>query len=188
VIAVNKKKIAVFLMAGSMLVLTACGMGDNHSGDNLEAPKGDYRNGVLDGKAGSVSDDKYENSSSAMFMSEKEAYDKKIVKNANLTLRSQDVNKSYNDYLAYIKEQGGYEFNMSMSANTGYTTIDAIIKIPPQNIDSAVQYAYECGDVTSLYTKSDDITEKYHDTKLRLEYKRKNLEIYYDLPCALSSR
>ncbi len=109
-----------------------------------------------------------------------EEYSAKIIRNARLSMESIDVKKSYEDFITYVNDNGGYEFSMDMSSNEKYTSISATIKIKPSKLDGAIAYASECGTVLSSNVSSEDITSDYYDVKIRLENKYKNLDKYYE--------
>ena len=128
-------------------------------------------NGIVSG-AGSA------NATSSLTSSELSA--KKIIKTARREMTSKDVNGCDDKIISYVTSKGGYEFSKQMSADTDYATINAEIKIKPEELDDVIKYIGECGKVKNSNVSSDDITAQYTDTKIRLENKKKNLEKYYD--------
>lgn len=128
-------------------------------------------NGVIEGPSSA-------NATSSLTSSELSA--KKIIKSARLEMTAKDVNECYDKIISYVTSKGGYEFSKQMSADTDYATINAEIKIKPEELDDVIKYIGECGKVKNSNVSSDDITSQYTDTKIRLENKKKNLEKYYD--------
>ncbi len=111
---------------------------------------------------------------------EGKAVNKKIIKNANVDMTAKDVNECYDKIIAYISDKNGYEYNKNMSTSGDYVTINAELKVNPNDLDDVLAYIDECGDVINSNTSSDDITTQYIDTQIRLENKKKNLDKYYD--------
>ncbi len=107
-------------------------------------------------------------------------YESKIIRNANIGITATDVRAAYKKYLEFIRQNGGYEFNVDIRANDLYTSISATIKIKPENLNKALEFAGECGNITYSSASSSDITAEYYDSQIRLDNKRKNLEKYYE--------
>lgn len=107
-------------------------------------------------------------------------YEKKLIKNANLTMESLDVEKAYAELLEFISQKGGYEFSREMSVKNEETSVYATFKVPPTELDEILKSASNFAEVLSSNVLSDDISEGYYDYKVRLENKRKNLEKYYE--------
>ena len=128
-------------------------------------------NGVIEGPSSA-------NATSSLTSSELSA--KKIIKSARIEMTAKNVNECYDKIISYVTSKGGYEFSKQMSADTDYATINAEIKIKPEELDDVIKYIGECGKVKNSNVSSDDITSQYTDTKIRLENKKKNLEKYYD--------
>lgn len=110
-------------------------------------------------------------------------YERKIIRNADLSMRAEDADACYDALLAALKESGGREVSVNRSSNDSgsyrYITISATFKLPPEKLDAFLETAGEAGEVTWSNVYSNEITEEYYDVKIRLEAKQKSLEQYY---------
>jgi len=106
---------------------------------------------------------------------------RKVIKNGSLSLETIEVDKTYANIISYVEEKGGYEFSHEKSDKNGYSSIQAVIKINPENLDDIMLYSGTVADIISSSTTSEDITEQYYDAQIRLDTKRKMLESYYVL-------
>jgi hypothetical protein len=106
--------------------------------------------------------------------------EKKVIKNAKLSIQSEDVNDTYTKILDFARENGGYEFSRVSSTSGNYSYIDAVIKLPPQNLDKLMEFADTQGEISRSETTSDDITDTYYDSMTRLNTSRRNLDKYYE--------
>lgn len=107
-------------------------------------------------------------------------YEKKIIKNADISLRSEDVSGCYQNLLDFAKKNGGYESSCQIRNYGDYDYITAVIKILPQNLDVFLNYAGESATLMSRNVYSDDISSQYYDSVTRLNTLRKSLEKYYE--------
>jgi hypothetical protein len=105
--------------------------------------------------------------------------ERKIVRNATLDLEVKDVKASYDELLAFAAERGGYEVRRLQQSRDGYITIDAQIKIKPDQLDPFLLFAATMGTVINTETTSEDITENYYDAQIRLGTMEKSLDVYY---------
>ncbi len=105
---------------------------------------------------------------------------KKIIRNGDMTVRAKDVQACYNSFLAYVQQNGGYEFTKDMTSDQNYIRIYATIKVSPDKLNDVMQYAGECGEVTAANVSATDITDSYTDTEIRLKSLKKTLDKYYE--------
>ena len=114
-----------------------------------------------------------------------EKMDDKIIRTANVEMKSADAQKCYDTLARFAKENGGSEISVHKSFdNYGdyeYLTIQATLKIAPDKLEEFIVLAEKTDKVTSSEISSDDVTRDYYDIKLRLESKKKALKNYYDL-------
>lgn len=112
-------------------------------------------------------------------------YERKIVRNGNLTMQADDARECYSQLLDYAKSLGGYESSCTVNSHeydyTTYVNLDAVIKLPPEQLDAFMNKAGEIGTVTYSSITSDEITSEYYDVKTRLDSQTKALESYYAL-------
>jgi len=108
--------------------------------------------------------------------------DRKIIRDANVTMEVEDVEKSYDVILAWLTGFGGYESARNMQSygeDKNNVRISATFKIPAGKLDTFLATLKEEGDVKSSNISSSDITADYQDSKIRLETLEKTLENYY---------
>jgi len=106
--------------------------------------------------------------------------DRKIIRDANITLEVEDVEKSYENILITLSGLGGYEADRNMSSGSNnYVRINATLKIPAGNLDGFLDGLKNEGNVISSNISSADITDQYFDSQTRLTTLEKTLENYY---------
>jgi hypothetical protein len=110
----------------------------------------------------------------------KEASEKKIIRNADISLETPDMSDTYAKLTAKLNELGGSVFSEHTQNNNFSAYTDAVFTLPPENLDAFLAYAGEVAEVVSQNISSEDITGSYVDTEVRLENKRRNLEKYYE--------
>lgn len=106
--------------------------------------------------------------------------ERKIIRNASLSLEADDVAASYNQLLTYAEERGGYETARNQQQSSGYLSIEARIKINPEYLDEFIAYAEEITKIIQTRITTEDITEGYFDAQTRLQTMEKSLERYYE--------
>ena len=106
--------------------------------------------------------------------------ERKIIRDANVTVEVENVEKSYENILARLAEFGGYKANDSME-NYGENNIriEATLKIPYKKLDDFITELKKEGNVKNSSTTSKDITDQYYDAEIRLETLEKTLENYF---------
>ena len=105
-------------------------------------------------------------------------FGKKLIKTADVVIETKDVVGTYQSILDFAKENGGYEFSQTTNIREDNTTIVATIKIVPENLDMLVHFAGTKGSLISSRVDSEDITDNYFDSEIRLESLRGQLEKY----------
>lgn len=105
---------------------------------------------------------------------------RKIIRNASLDMTVVDVTAVYESILAQAQSYGGYELSRQQSEQNDYIFISAAIRIPPENLDAFIEFIKQAGNVININISTDDITENYYDTEIRLENMEKNLDKYYE--------
>ena len=107
--------------------------------------------------------------------------DRKIIRDANVTIEVEDVEKSFDKILAILARYGGYEANRDMRVNSyNSPTVNATFKIPAAKLDMFLIDLKDEGYVISSNISSADITDQYYDSKTRLTTLEKTLEKYYE--------
>ena len=104
---------------------------------------------------------------------------RKVIKNVELYLEAKDVQLAYDSILAYAEQHGGYEFNRSQQTSGDVVTINAQIKINPDQLSDLIAYIGSVCKLNEQRTSSEDITSDYYDAKTRLATMEKALLTYY---------
>jgi len=107
--------------------------------------------------------------------------ERKVIYNASLSITAKNAVDFYGNVIAYGKSLGGYEHSYTLNNYDTYTQIYAVYKIPPQHLSTFMKFIEDNGEVISSSMNSQDITESYYDSELRLASKHKTLEQYYTL-------
>lgn len=107
------------------------------------------------------------------------AFQRKVLKNVDMSLQSKDVEAAYQQILAYASSHGGYEFSRSQQKSDSEVVISAQIKIKPEFLDDFTSFIATVADVTRQQTSSSDITADYYDARTRLQTMEMTLETYY---------
>lgn len=95
-------------------------------------------------------------------------FERKLIKNGNITLQVQDLKEGEKAVEAWCKELGGYISYSSSDEYSSYFTV----KIPSASFDKAMQSVGDFGQVKNRNVSTQDVTEQYYDLKTRLETKR----------------
>ena len=96
-----------------------------------------------------------------------------IIYNARFAIESGDLEKTSKEILAISPVYGGYIVSAS---NYG-----VIFRIPSDKFESAIKDLEKIKTITSKNIYSDDVTDAYRDTELRLDSKMKARDRYLDL-------
>ena len=105
--------------------------------------------------------------------------DRKIIRDANISMEVEDVENSYNNMLKLLATYNGYEAGRNMYDNgDNNTTITATLKIPADKLDTFLSGLKDEGKVISQNISSNDITDQYFDSQIRLDTLRQTLENY----------
>ena len=109
-------------------------------------------------------------------------WDKKIVKNANLSMEVKDYNVYNTSIRQKVRELGGYIAQEEQSQSDYKIENTVTIKVPVEQFDAAV--AVFSSDVIRVNEKrvtSQDVTAEYVDTRSRMEAKKHVRQRYIDL-------
>ena len=106
--------------------------------------------------------------------------DRKIIRDAYLSLEADSVEEAYNALLANMSSLGGYESSRDMSGRDRSMYLDATIKIPAAKLDEFLAAAKGICRVLASSITSSDITDQYFDSQTRLTTLEKTLGKYYE--------
>ena len=168
-----KKTLIGFLIIVTIFaVFTGCAA--KASQGETSAWNGDIRNGFspeLAEQESAIQENELNNAAPADFV-------KKLIKTADVVIEAKEVMEVYRSILDFAKENGGYEFAQITNVREDATTIEFTIKIPPEKLDSLINFAGTKGELISSRIDSEDITDSYYDSKIRLESLQGQLEKY----------
>ncbi|MGI6607461.1 MAG: DUF4349 domain-containing protein [Erysipelotrichaceae bacterium] len=106
--------------------------------------------------------------------------DLKLIKNGSATVKTKNVDDSYQNILNLANEFGGYQTNISRNEGSNYTTIRVEFKIPAENLNAYLDKLNESEDVKYLNIYTQDITKEYYDSDIRLQQLEKELLKYQE--------
>lgn len=95
------------------------------------------------------------------------AYARKIIKNGYLTIKVKDSLVKLKEIDKLTQEMGGYVVSSSISG-TEEKTAQITIKVPQVKFNAALDEISKMGEVISVNTSSEDVTEEYIDLEGRL--------------------
>jgi hypothetical protein len=164
------KRLSVLILAFALFIAAAgCSAAQTTRG-NKDLGQATYATTTAAMKPGAAADSELAGEATA---------ERKIVRNATLDMQVKDVVAAYEELLAYAIQRGGYEVNRNQVKSGDAVTINAQIKIKPEELDGFLAFADGKGEVISSQTSTTDITEAYYDAQIRLETMEKSLETYY---------
>ncbi len=100
--------------------------------------------------------------------------DAKLIRRAELTIRTDEFDKSKAALEAMVEEVGGY-FQDASFYNDDYRQVNSsrmgeyLIRVPAENYDSFMKRSGELGYISEQSESTEDIGEQYHDTEVRLK-------------------
>lgn len=107
---------------------------------------------------------------------------KKIIKNGNFTIRTEDIKASKRQFDELLAQYGAYYSNESLSHDNTTIRYHLVVRVPAEKFEQLVKgiesKSYEIVD-HNIY--SDDVTEEYYDIETRLATKRDYLNRYRQL-------
>jgi hypothetical protein len=106
--------------------------------------------------------------------------ERKLIRNADITIKTLDADKSYAAVSALITELGGYVYTSVIHENEYDHSITVTYKMPPENLQAFCDRAAETENVTNASITANDITTAYYDSAIRLDTLRRSLEKYYE--------
>jgi hypothetical protein len=116
---------------------------------------------------------------------------KKIVKNGDISIQVENVQKARNAVETLLKSNNAYVQDESYENSDYDERINLIIRIPNQNFDTLVNSLTNngIGKITTKNIRVEDVTEEYTDISIRLKNKQLYLEKYREfLKSAKSTR
>jgi hypothetical protein len=167
-----KKAAVIFIAIACVLSLAACSSSDSDSGRAYGGATTDSAPRVNSDGGGMSEPRQLSNAAPA-------EQARKIIRNASMTIEAEDAAELYNSLNEFNRSLGGYEFSQQISHFDTYSSVDAVLKVPPDRLDEFMSFAGENGRIIRSSTTSDDVTDQYFDMQTRVEIKRRSLESYY---------
>lgn len=111
-----------------------------------------------------------------------EVIEKKIIRNGNMTLRSEKLDRSRRRLDSLARVLGGYIASETYNDNERQVSYNVNYRIPASVLDSFLIAVESGGDrLEHKSINANDITEQYYDIKIRLENERKVEQRYIEL-------
>ena len=98
--------------------------------------------------------------------------DRKVVQNAEVSLKVQEVAVAADKIIDLNQTNGGYTVNSHIYRNGEEVSADLTLKIPQQKLTSFIASIAKFGEVTDKLVSSEDVTEEYYDAEARLKVMR----------------
>ncbi|MFA7076839.1 MAG: DUF4349 domain-containing protein [Syntrophomonas sp.] len=95
--------------------------------------------------------------------------DRKIVQNANLKLRVQDVAAATDQIIGLCNQNGGYTVNSHIYRDEERVYADLSLKVPQPELTSIISSISQYGEITDKVISTQDVTEEYYDSEARLK-------------------
>lgn len=98
---------------------------------------------------------------------------KKVIRDANVSIEVKNSDEDFKKISIWVIGNGGYEFSRNVSFNGKYKNITVVYKVPPEKLNSFLEFLDGTGKVNSSNLSSNDITDQYYDIAARVENLKK---------------
>lgn len=98
--------------------------------------------------------------------------DRKIIRNADISLETKEFDVSIEKLQSLVTELGGYISQANVSVYNSYYQLHSAnytIRIPADKFDQFLAYREDVGSILSTNVWTDDVTDSYYDMEARLE-------------------
>jgi hypothetical protein len=114
--------------------------------------------------------------------SQSQGFEKKIIRNGNLTIESEDLKSSRTTLDTLVTYHGGYISSETFNDQEDQLSYQITCRIPAEKFDLFIS-GLEAGPdkIISKSVNANDITEQYYDVKIRLENERQVEKRYLEL-------
>lgn len=107
---------------------------------------------------------------------------KKIIKNGEMSIQVGDIKKAQNQINEIIKNNKAYIQKEEFRNTDTDENLNIIIRVPHKNFDALINsFSNGLGSIVSKNIYTDDVTEQYSDTFIKLANKKIYLEKYRDM-------
>lgn len=94
--------------------------------------------------------------------------ERKIIQNADLDLKVEDVSQSVDRITAICTDNGGYTVNSHLYRDDQRFSARLSIKVPQETLNQTIVSISQLGEVTDKVISTQDVTEEYYDAEARL--------------------
>jgi len=107
--------------------------------------------------------------------------ERRVIRNAEVRMEVDSLNIAYNNIVASAARLGGFEASRNMvhgERNSGF--VSAVIRLPANRLDEFLREIEQAGRIISSNITSDDITNQYFASQIRVGNLERTLERYYE--------
>lgn len=166
----NSKRLAILLVL-LLLLLSLCGCGTRSASVGQIAEnsrQAEYGSADLVGGIGK-SDQFSLPDGVNLEKTSRPASDRKIIENADLSLRVKDVTDAVDKILTLNKQSGGYTVSSHINKENDRISAELTIKVPQPELNSTLISISELGEIIDKVISTQDVTEEYYDSEARLK-------------------
>ncbi len=176
--------LAIILLIGSLLFV-GCSASKESAPGAPDYPPSDWREKPGDAGYDAGYDAEYDNNFQDNTPGKSDVsplpgtYERKFIENGFLELRSVDVDETFRALSDLAKSLGGRVVSYEQNVGETFKTITMQVAVPYGKLTDFMEHAGESSTkIESQSVKSDEVTEDYYDTKLRIESTEKLIEHY----------
>jgi len=155
-------RMTLLLIVLTLALLCLPGCGSKASQENQSQSMRDYGT-TADSAAPSSEKQK------ASAASEITGPDRKVIQNAEVSLKVSDVTAAADQITDLNQTNGGYTVNSHIYRNGEQLSADLTLKIPQQKLSNFIASIAKFGEVTDKLVSTEDVTEEYYDAEARLK-------------------
>jgi hypothetical protein len=93
---------------------------------------------------------------------------REVIRNANMSLRVDDVRASVNDIKSIAQQAGGRVSNESVNTTGEALYADITVRVPAEELDAVIEQVSDLGTVTSVNVFAEDVTAQGADLDARI--------------------
>lgn len=106
----------------------------------------------------------------------------RLIYNADIQIQVENLESTVKQVKDITTKAGGYYTNETHSGGGGEKSVSFTLRIPQANFESAINGMEKLASYVQYKgTSSQDVTEQYYDSEIRLKTKRKTLDQYYTI-------
>lgn len=94
--------------------------------------------------------------------------DSKVIKNADLKVKTENISSFDKSVSALTNEFGGYESNIQYTDSDYGKIIDYVLRIPADKLDLFIEKIEKVSEITDKNISAEDVSDTYVDTESRL--------------------